>query len=323
MPFGLRTPVVVVLCACLPAFAAEDVKPYRPVRDFLKLPHDLKLGAVSGVATDADGNLYAFHRGDPARPILLFDKSGAFVRSFGDGLFNQTHGLRIDPDGNVWATDSENHTVVKFSHDGKVLLTLGERHVKGEDERHFNLPTDVAFAPNGDVYVSDGYGNSRVVKLDKSGKFLLAWGRKGTGPGELDTPHQVRLDSKGDVYVADRENKRVQVFTPDGKFVRQFGEGIAPYGLFITPADEVFIADGLKHEVLKVDKTGKVLLRWGAGGREPGNFLMPHGLHVAPDGAVYVGEITNARLQKFVPTGRPQPRATYVPPGGPAPQFRG
>src|SRR5438874_11774638 len=109
-------------------------------------------------------------------------------------------------------------------------MTLGERYVKGEDERHFNRPTDVAFAANGDVYVSDGYGNSRVVKLDKSGRFLLAWGRMGTGPGEFEAPHQVRLDSKGDVYVADREKKHIQVFTPQGKFIRQLRRRIAPSG---------------------------------------------------------------------------------------------
>src|SRR5688572_6937041 len=299
MPYGLRACAVAVLCTVLPA-AAEDASSYRVVRGFPKPPPGLTIGAVSGVATDAADNVYAFHRGDAARPILVFDKFGAFLRSFGGGHFISTHGLRIDPEGNVWGTDSENHTVVKFAPDGKVLMTLGERDVKGEDERHFNRPTDVAFAANGDVYVADGYGNSRVVKFDKSGKFLLAWGRKGTGQSEFDAPHQVRLDSKGDVYVADRENKRIQVFTPEGKFIRQFAQGIAPYGLFITPRDEVFVADGLKHEVLKLDKHGKVLLRWGGGRREPGKFFLPHGLHVGRDGAVYVGEITNARMQKFV-----------------------
>jgi len=299
--------ITLALCAFgLSAAVAADepaggTPAYRPVRNFITLPEGVKLGAVSGVATDSRDNFYLFHRGDPAKPVLVFDKSGAFLRSFGDGLFISTHGLRIDPDGNVWCTDSENHTVVKFSPEGKVLMTLGERDVKGEDERHFNRPTDVGFAANGDVYVSDGYGNSRVVKFGKSGKFLLAWGKKGTGPGEFDAPHQVRLDSKGDVYVADRENKRIQVFTPDGKFIRQLGEGIAPYGLFITPNDELFVADGLKHEIVKLDKSGTILLRWGGGGREPGKFFLPHGLHVDHNGAVYVGEITNARAQKFVP----------------------
>jgi DNA-binding beta-propeller fold protein YncE len=290
-----------VLPLLFASLAATDPGGYRLVRDFFHPPPGLKLGAVSGVATDAAGDLYVLHRGDPERPLLVFDKSGAFVRSFGAGLFTSTHGLRIDPDGNTWTTDNANHTVLKFSPDGKVLMTLGERGVAGDDERHFNRPTDVAFAKSGDFYVSDGYGNSRVVKFDRSGKFLFAWGKKGSGPGEFDLPHQVRLDSREDVYVADRENKRIQVFTAEGMFIRQLGEGIAPYGLFITREDEIFVADGVKHEVVKLDRDGKVLARWGGGGREPGKFLMPHGITVGKDGAVYVAEVTGVRLQKFVP----------------------
>jgi DNA-binding beta-propeller fold protein YncE len=274
---------------------------YRLVRGVPQIPAGTKLGAVSGVATDAADNLLVIHRGDPQKPVLVFDRGGKFLRAFGAGLFSSTHGLRIDPEGNVWATDNANHTVVKFSPDGKVLMTLGERDVPGEDETHFNRPTDVAFAKNGDFYVSDGYGNSRVVKFDKSGKFLRAWGKKGTGEGEFNLPHAVRLDSEEKVYVADRENKRVQVFDPDGRFVRQFAQGVAPYGLFITPDDTVFIADGVTHKVLKMTREGKVLSEWGGGGREPGKFLMPHGLTVGADGAVYVAEVTGARVQKFVP----------------------
>ena len=293
-----------LLLTCLPAVAQDPEPapaPYRLVRGFPQRPEGVTVGAVSGVATDAAGNLYAFHRGDATHPILVFDPSGRYVRSFGAGQFPSSHGLRMDPDGNLWATDVVNHTVTKLSPDGKVLLTLGETGVAGVDQRHFDKPTDVAFAANGDVYVSDGYGNSRVVKFDKNGRFLLEWGQKGKGHGDFDTPHQVRLDSTGDVYVADRENKRIQVFTPDGKFVRVIAEGIAPYGLFITPDDTLFVADGLKHEVLKLDRDGKVLARWGGGGREPGKFLLPHGITVDRDGAVYVSEITGARVQKFSP----------------------
>jgi DNA-binding beta-propeller fold protein YncE len=289
-----------VLPLLFASLAATDPGGYRLVRDFFHPPPGLKLGAVSGVATDAAGDLYVLHRGDPERPLLVFDKSGAFVRSFGAGLFTSTHGLRIDPGGNVWTTDTANHSVLTFSPDGKVLMTLGERGVAGDDERHFNKPTDVAFAKSGDFYVSDGYGNSRVVKFDRSGKFLFAWGKKGSGPGEFDLPHQVRLDSRENVYVADRENKRIQVFTAEGMFIRQLGEGIAPYGLFITREDQIFVADGVKHEVIKLDRDGKALARWGGGGREPGKFLMPHGITVGGDGAVYVAEVTGARLQKFV-----------------------
>ena len=302
----LHTRHVFLAVACLAlasAGYAADGPPYQLARGFPQLPSGQKLGAVSGVATDARGNVLVFHRGDAQRPVLVFDKSGALLRSFGAGLFTSTHGLLVDPDGNVWTTDNANHTVVKFSPDGKVLLTLGEKDVPGDDERHFNKPTDVAFAPNGDIYVSDGYGNSRVVKFDKSGKFLLAWGKKGSAAGEFNLPHAVRLDSKANVYVADRENRRIQVFDPGGKFLRQFANGVSPYGLFITPDDTVFVADGVNHRVVKMTAEGKVLAQWGTGGREPGNFLMPHGICVGDDGAVYVAEVTGARVQKFVPKG--------------------
>jgi len=165
----------------------------------------------------------------------------------------------------------------------------------------FHRCTHTALSPQGDLYVSDGYGNSRVVKFDKDGIFLLAWGKKGGGEGEFDLPHAVRLDSKGSVYVADRENKRIQVFDGAGKFLRQFAQGVSPYGLFITPDDTVFLADGVAHRVIKMTTEGKVLAQWGAGGREAGNFLMPHGICVGNDGAVYVAEVTGARVQKFVP----------------------
>ena len=282
-----------------PARAAED-PPYKPVRGFPQLPPGVKLGGVSGVAVDRNDNVLVFHRGDPRKPVLVFDRDGAFLRSFGEGLFDSTHGLRVDPAGNVWATDSLNHTVVKFSPDGKVLLTLGERNVPRDDEAHFNRPTDVAFARNGDVYVSDGYGNSRVVKFDKDGKFIRAWGKKGTRAGEFDLPHAVQVDSEGSVYVADRENQRIQVFDRDGRFVRQFARGVAPYGLFVAPDNTVYVADGIAHKVIKMTRDGKVLAQWGGGGREGGKFLMPHGLCVAADGAVYVAEVTGARVQKFV-----------------------
>ncbi len=291
---------LVLLLIPVPAPAADEHDvPYRVDRGFFKPPQGLKLGAVSGVATDAKGNVLLFHRGP--RPILVFDAAGSFVRSFGDGLFDSAHGLRVDGEGHVWTTDSANHTVVKFDAVGKVLLTLGERGVAGDDEKHFDKPTDVAFAPNGDVYVSDGYGNSRVAKFDRSGKFLHAWGSKGEGEGQFNLPHAVRVDSKGHVYVADRENKRVQVFDAGGKFLRSAARGVAPYGLFITADDTLFVADGVSHRVLKLAPDGRELASWGGGGREPGKFLLPHAVCVGPDGSVYVAEVTGARAQKFVP----------------------
>ena len=205
----------------------------------------------------------------------------------------------MDRDGNLWVTDNVNHTVLKLSPEGKVLLTLGVRDRRGEDERHFNRPTDVAFAANGDVYVSDGYGNSRVVKFDKNGKFLLAWGKKGVGDGEFNLPHAVRVDSKGHVYVGDRENNRIQVFDADGKFIRKI-EGVAPFGLFITKDDILVVADGRANRVVRMTADGKLLDAWGEKGTGPGQFDMPHGVTVGEGDAVYVCDINGKRVQKFV-----------------------
>jgi DNA-binding beta-propeller fold protein YncE len=270
---------------------------YQVVPDFPQLPPALMLGAVSAAATDSGGNILAFHRGE--HPILILDRQGKLLRSFGDGLFSSAHGLRIDADDNIWVTDNANHTVIKFSHDGVPLMKLGEKNVAGEDAMHFNRPADVAFAASGDFYIADGYGNSRVVKFNRTGEFLKTWGKKGTGPGEFNLPHAVQVDAEGRVYVADRENNRIQVFDAEGKFLRQL-EGFAPFGLFITPDQHLFVADGRANKVLKMTLDGKVLTSWGATGAESGNFQLPHGLTVARDGAVYVTEITGKRLQKFI-----------------------
>jgi DNA-binding beta-propeller fold protein YncE len=270
---------------------------YHVVPEFPQLSPAIVLGAASAVATDSKGNILAFHRGE--HPILIFDSHGKVLRSFGDGLFTSAHGLRVDADDNIWVTDNANHTVIKFSHDGLVLMTLGERNVAGEDATHFNKPADIAFAANGDFYIADGYGNSRVVKFNKAGEFLLAWGKKGTGPGEFNLPHAVQVDAGGRVYVGDRENNRIQVCDANGKFLRQF-QGFAPFGLFITPDQDLFIADGRANKVLKLTLEGKVLTSWGTTGAEPGNFRLAHGLTVASDGAVYVTEITGKRIQKFI-----------------------
>ncbi len=270
---------------------------YRVVEGFPKLSPGLTLGAVSAVATNSRGDIFAFHRGP--LPILVLDGDGKVVRTFGEGMFTSAHGLRIDSQDNIWVTDNANHTVVKFAHDGTVLMSLGEKNVAGEDVSHFNKPTDIDFAVNGDIFISDGYGNSRVVKFDKTGKFLTAWGTKGSGPGQFNLPHAVRLDSKGNVYVADRENDRIQVFSADGEFIRQFG-GFAPFGMYITSDQTLFVADGRANRVLKMTLDGTVLASWGKTGTEPGNFQLPHGLTVARDGSVLVTEITSKRLQKFV-----------------------
>jgi DNA-binding beta-propeller fold protein YncE len=299
-----RLAVLLVLISCLgfrlgySVVAADLDGAFKLVDSFPRMPQGMKFGAGSGVATDSRGDIFVFHRGEP--PVLVFGPGGDFVRSFGEGLFKSAHGMRIDEKDHVWVTDNAEHTVTKFDHDGNVLRVLGEKGVSGEDEKHFNKPADIAFAKNGDVFVADGYGNSRVVKFDASGKFLMAWGRKGQGKGEFNLPHAVRLDSKGRVYVGDRENNRVQVFEQDGTYLRQI-DGMAPFGMFITPDDVMFIADGRANRVLKMTLDGKVLASWGVKGSRPGDFHLPHGVTVGRDGAVYVTEIDGKRVQKFVP----------------------
>src|SRR5262245_31255415 len=160
---------IVALATAVCAATAQEVRTtagaYRVVPEFPQLPPALMLGAVSAVATDASGHILAFHRGE--HPILILDSHGKLLRSFGDGMFTSAHGLRIDAEGNIWVTDNANHTVIKFSHDGVPLLKLGEKDVPGENATHFNKPADIAFATNGDFYIADGYGNSRVVKFNK------------------------------------------------------------------------------------------------------------------------------------------------------------
>jgi DNA-binding beta-propeller fold protein YncE len=278
--------------------AASGIPDYRPVPGWPRLPDDLVLGQVSAVATDAADQVYVFHRG--RHPILVFDRDGKLLRSWGDDLVKTAHGLRVDRDGNVWVTDMGHHLVMKFDAEGKLLLSLGKKDQPGDGPDQFDRPTDVAVAPSGEFYVADGYGNARVVKFAKDGKLLTQWGKKGGGEGEFRLPHAIRRDGRGRVYVGDRENNRVQVFDPDGKFLAQFTDSGAPYGLFLTGEGRLFVADGRAHWVKVLDLQGRVLGRWGEKGTAPGQFLVPHGLCVDSHGAVYVAEVDGRRVQKFV-----------------------
>ena len=161
------------------------------------MPEGWKFGRVSAVATDSAGQVYVFQRGRKADPIIVFDAKGKYLRSWAKGMFGNPHGMRVGRNDHVWVTDNGDHQVMKFTRQGQLLLTLGIKRKPGEDDKTFNRPTDIAFAPSGDFYVSDGYGNSRVVKFSPDGKYLLAWGKRGTGPGEFNIPHSIAVDSKG------------------------------------------------------------------------------------------------------------------------------
>ena len=278
--------------SALPSSAPE----YRPVPGWPQLPAGFQRGQVTGVATDAADTVYVFHRGQ--KPIAVFDSSGKFLRAWGDELVKTAHGLRIDPAGYVWTTDIGSHLLMKFDRQGKLLLTLGQKNKPGATDDTFNKPADVAVAPSGEFYVADGYGNSRVVKFSKDGKYLKEWGKKGKGEGEFNLPHAIFLDAKGRVYVGDRENNRVQVFDADGKFLAQWRDSGAPFGLYLH-ADRMYVADGRAHAVNVLDLGGKVLGTWGKKGTAAGAFTLPHWVCRDSQGALYVAEVDGKRVQKF------------------------
>ena len=298
--------------------------PYSVVHGWPVLPDGMVLGQVSGVAVDSHNHVFVFHRAegswatDKTHPIaspaiLCFDgTSGKLLASWGENRFLEPHGLRVDSRDNVWVTDRGLQQIFKFSHDGKLLLTLGTERVAGVDATHFDKPTDIAFASDGSFYVSDGYGNNRVAKFSPDGKFLFDWGHKGQGPGEFDLPHSVAVDAQGNVYVADRSNSRIQVFDSNGKFLKVWRspELGRPWSLTVGPNDLLYVVDGgdLKPtgldrgQLLKLDLSGKILAKWSRFGNYDGQIYWGHDLAVGKDGAVYVGDVYHGmRVQKFVP----------------------
>jgi hypothetical protein len=284
---------------------------YRVVPEFFRFPPDSVEGEASGVALNSKGHIFLFKR---TRPMLCeFDGNGRFLRSLGEGLFDHPHGLRIDAEDNLWTTDDTNHLVLKLSPTGKVLLVLGRRNDGGEANWLFNKPTDVAFAKNGDIYVADGYGNSRIVKFDRHGRFLKAWGQYGTAPGEFILPHSIVIDAAGRVYVGDRENARIQIFDAEGGFITQWTGIGYPYGLFITPDQHVWMVDGGFDRIIELDSDGKILGALGSPGHEPGQLAWGHFLAIGPDRKLYVAEVLNWRFDVFAPTTVTGKLAEYIP----------
>lgn len=286
--------------ALLAQTGPNDAKelPYKVVPGWPELPAGWNLGETASVDTDSRGHVYVFNRGPHA--LLEFDPAGKFVREIGEGLFVSAHSVRIDAQENIWTVDVDGHVVLKLNPQGRVQLVLGWKNRPGTNESSFNRPTDVAFASNGDIFVSDGYVNSRVMKFSKEGRFLKTWGKKGTGPGEFNLPHAVIVDSRGRVYVGDRENRRIQIFDTDGNFIREWTHLGSPWGLHITPDQTIYMADGYANRVLKLDLEGNVLGTLGSPGKLPGQFAYAHHLAVGKSEEVYVAEILNWRVQKFV-----------------------
>jgi hypothetical protein len=233
-------------------------QPYRTTRDWGQLPPGVKWAAVTAIEPAPDGTLFVVHRcvnnsceGRSEPPILVFDAQGRLLRSFGQGLLNFPHGGTVDPEGNLWMTDARGgngigHQAIKFSPDGRILMTLGTKGVSGSGPAHFDQPTDVVVAPNGDLFVTDSHRdgkNNRVVHFTKDGRFVKAWGTKGAGPGQFSEPHTIAMDSRGRLFVGDRENNRIQIFDQSGRFLEEWRQFGRPSGIAITKDDTIYVAD--------------------------------------------------------------------------------
>lgn len=298
---------------------------FEVVRDWPALPADHTLGLCTGVGVDSHNDVFVFHRNgrawstpfpeDPiAKPTVsvLAGRTGKLLAEWGAGEFIMPHGLTLDSEDNVWLTDVGRQQVFKYTHDGRLLMTLGERGIAGADQAHFNLPTDVAVLPDGSFYVSDGYRNTRVVKFDAKGKYEFEWGGKGSEPGKFNLPHGIAVDHRGRVYVCDRSNSRLQVFDPRGQFLAEWkGAEIGrPYGVSVAANGHIFLIDGgdqsatlpNRSKAVEIDFSGRVVTTFGSYGAEPGQFQLGHDIAVAPDGSVYVAEGKGQRVQKFIPS---------------------
>ena len=299
----------------IPTLPYKVVEWPAPPTSAAGLPGAWNFIQAASVAATPRGSILVLHRG--AHPIIEFESSGKFVRSWGDGMFSEgkvaaipeahwtagkshysavygpagcascgAHSVRLDPQGNIWVVDAPGHVVYKLGPDGKETMRLGTRNVSGTDTSHFNLPTDVAFGPSGDIYVTDGYGSARVVRYSPDGKYVLQWGTRGTGAGEFGLPHNLAIDRQGRVYVTDRDNQRIEVFDANGKFLSQWTGTGGISGLAITKDQRIWTGGVLRQ------LDGTIV------GNLPGN-PGGHGVAVTDAGDVYIAQLTGV-VQKFV-----------------------
>jgi streptogramin lyase len=326
---------------------------FDSVPDALKLPKDLFLGEASGVAVNSQGHVFVFSRGNTTGPayaaaaaqLLEFDAGGNYVREIGKNLYawSFAHAVRIDKDDNIWATDKGSDVVVKFSPEGKVLMVLGRKQEASDEDtgpvKHpkppapaedgrFRQVTDVTWDPAGNIFISDGYINSRVAKIDKYGNWIKSWGERGDKPGQFNTPHSIASDATGNIYVADRFNRRIQVFDNDGKFLRAMSIDVpfdpsvkpvignaldpnaksgtfapgAPWAICITPGPNqvLYSADAYPGRIYKMTLDGKVLGVIGGPGRQLKQFGWVHEIACPSENTLYVAELLNWRVQKLL-----------------------
>lgn len=278
---------------------STDALAYKVCEGWGQLPKGWAFTQVAGVAVDSQDKVYVFNRS--LHPIIVLDREGRFLTSWGEGLFKTPHGISIGPDDSIYLVDAGDHTVKKFTPEGALHQTLGAKDHPGEKGQPFNRPTDVALSPSGEIYVSDGYGNSRVHKFSRDGELLLSWGAPGDGPGQFNLPHSVWVDRHGCVYVADRENSRIQLFTSQGEFLTQWTDFLQPTDIFIDAEDKVYVSE-LQHRVSILNLEGEPLARLGGEkSHTPGEFIAPHAVWTDSQGDLYVGEVLEGqRIQKFI-----------------------
>ena len=291
--------------------------PYRPGVSWGQLPEGRKWGSTASITTAPDGKLWVVDRcgvsgaggttcagaNAGVNPIFQFDTSGTLLKTFGAGMFVSPHKLSVDKEGNLWLADNGGHQVFKLNQDGKVLLTLGKKGVAGPGLDEFDAPTDVAIAPNGDIFVGDGHtgggtatGNARIMKFNKDGKFIKTWGKKGMGAGEFDVVHTLAFDSRGRLFVGDRQNNRIQIFDQDGKFIAQWFQFGRPSGMYIDKNDVIYVADSESRD----------------GRTNTGQFGLPqtgYGYNLGAQRGIRIGSAKDGSVKYFIPDPCPYPYA--------------
>jgi hypothetical protein len=347
--------VALLVLFCPPLLAQQQVPviAFDSVPNLLKLPKDMHLGEVTGVAVNSKGHIFVFSRGNTSGPayaaaaaqLLEFAPNGKFIREIGKNLYAWSfgHTVRVDRDDNIWAVDKGSDMVVKFNPKGQVVMVFGRKQEASDEEtgpvKHpkpplpaedgrFRQVTDVTWVPAGNIFISDGYINSRVAKADKNGNWITSWGERGDKPGEFNTPHSIAADANGNIYVADRFNRRIQVFDSDGKFLRAitidvpfdhsvrpaigntldpeatkgtFAPG-APWAVCITPAPNqvLYTSDAYPGRLYKLSLEGKVLGVLGEAGKQPKQFGWIHEIACPSENVVFVAELLNWRVQKLI-----------------------
>lgn len=297
--------------------ASKQLSKYKLVKDWPQFPKTFRLSHVSAVDVDTNQNIFILQRTGrewtesfPDSLISLntvFEidkKTGTILNSWGAKLFVMPHGLTIDQENNVWITDVALNQVFKFDHNGNLLLKLGVAKIAGDDSLHFDKPTDVAITPNGPFYISDGYGNSRIIKFSKAGKYLLAWGKKGAAHGEFNIPHAITLDSHGNVFVADRENNRIQKFDSSGNFISEWRNNQANLlmTLSVDKTDNVFAVDNgypKGDDVIQLDSSFNLVSRFGRSDLTADTSALFHDIAVDKERNIYVANIFGRKVQKF------------------------